>query len=245
MDQRHAKSAWELIMGSLTPMSGAIVIGTPKLSTWIKLVGLESFTATLATTGTVNGIWTAQGSNDDSTVKAPDSIVDLSGYPSQPAYPTGVASSGDVVQPTYGFRYIRLSLLASAGAGNATVTFKGQFTGAPLDMAQNHHGSIHIIAPAADTLAGQFALEGSNDWSGIFAGSRAKGRATADGNWTPYLPSPAIAAKVASTIQDRLIDLGVTTDGATGVIRTGAIRLNFTWTAGFGSPNAYGVFKSA
>jgi len=239
------RSTWEMVMGSLTPMSGAISGTTPKLSTWIKAVGLESFTVNLATTGTVNGTWTAQGSNADDATKPAELIVELGTFPSQPTYPTGVASSGDVVQPTYGFRYIRFTFTPSAGAGNATVTFKGKMTGAPLDMAQLHHGSIHLFVAAADTLAGQFALEGSNNWSGILQGNKAKGQAFADGLWTPYLPSPAIAVLVASTGQDRMVDLGITTDGATGIIRCGAIRLNFTWTAGFGSPSAYGAYKAA
>ncbi len=244
MANRLNKSIFEMVMGALTPMAvGAITIGVPRSSSWIKVVGVESFTATLTATGTANGTWTVQGSQSDDLVKPADSIVETGTLPEQPTYPTGVAGTGDVVIPTWGYRWIRVTFNPTAGAGNSSVTFKGRITGSPIDLAQDHMGSIQLFVAAADTLAGQFKIECSNNWSGIFQGSKGGGKVIADGRWIDALPSPAIAALVASTGQDRLVRLGISTDGADGVIEYGGVRVVFTWSAGFGSPAAYGIFK--
>jgi hypothetical protein len=227
---------------SFTPVSGAISGVTPKVSAWQKVKGVESIAMNLATTGTVNGLWTIQVSNDEEATKTP---IETASFPSQPTYPTGVASSGNPVVPTWGYHFMQITFTPSAGAGNATATLNGRITSRPQDMAQVTLGSLFLYCPAADTLAGQFGIEASNDWGGIGWSTGANKLVIADGQWTDVLPSPVIAALVASTGQKRLVRLGVSTDGADGVIEYGAVRVFMTPTAGFGNPAAFGMFKAA
>lgn len=223
---------------AFTPVSGAIAGVTPKVSAAQKVAGLESIAMNLATTGTVNGLWTVQISNDGVT------WIESASLPSQPTYPTGVASSGNPVVPTWGSRFMQITFTPSAGAGNATATFNGRMTSRPVDLARLTSGSAFLYCPAADTLAGQFGIECSNNWGEIGNATDAKKLAIADGQWTDVLPSPVIAALVASTGQRRLVRLTISTDGAGGVIEYGAVRVHFTPTAGFGNPAAFGMFKN-
>ncbi len=225
---------------SFTPVSGAIAGVTPKVSSPQQVAGLESITMNLVTTGTVNGLWTIQVRNNPE-----DAWLESASLPGQPTYPTGVASTGNPVVPTWGYRYMQITFTPSAGAGNATATLNGRMTSRPVDLAQVTLGSLFLFVAAADTLAGQFGIECSNDWGEIGNGTGAKKLVIADGQWTDVLPSPVIAALVASTGQKRLVRLGVSTDGADGVIEYGAVRVHFTPTAGFGSPLVSGMFKAA
>lgn len=237
MSNRVNRYAFQFSAQSATPVSGAISGTTPKVSTPIVCRGIESITANLATTGTVNGVWTVAVSNDAAA------WIQTATFPSQPTYPTGVASSGNVTIPTWGYPFMQITFTPSAGAGNATATLNGKVQGSPFDMAQNHGGSIILAANATDTIAGAWLPEVSNDWSGIMAGQKAKGQVLADGTWGTFLANPAMAAKVASTAQAQTVDLGMNTTGTPGEFPYGALRLAFTPSAGFGAVNAYGVFK--
>lgn len=242
MDQKaNLGKLLDVTTTAFTPINAAIVGVTPMLSAWQKVKGVESIAMNLATTGTVNGVWTVQVSRDEQAVKTP---IETASFPSQPTYPTGVASSGNPVIPTWGYPYMQVTFTPSAGAGNAVMTLNGRITSRPVDLAQVHIGSAFLFCPAADTLAGQFGLEASNDWGGVFAGTGANKLAIADGQWTDVLPSPVIAALVASTGQKRLVRLGISTDGADGVIEYGALRAFMTPTAGFGNPQVFGMFKA-
>ncbi len=222
---------------SFTPVNGAVSGTTPMVSSAITCKGVESITANLATTGTVNGVWTVQASNDTQT------WVQTANLPSQPTYPTGVASSGNVTIPTWGYQYLQITFTPSVGAGNATATLNGKVQSIPFDLAQNQVASITVNANATDTIAGTWLPEVSNNWSGRLA--RPKGRALvlADGNWNTFPASPAMAAKVASTAQNQPINLGVDTTGATGEFPYAAFRVAFTPTAGAGGVNVYGWAK--
>jgi len=222
---------------AFTPINGAIAGVTPMLSGWQKVAGLESLAVQQQLTGTVAGTWTVQGSPDGGTT-----VVQLATYPSQPNYQNVVGTSSPV-QPTYGFPYIQFTFTPSGGAGNCVLTFNGRMTSRPVDMARFYAGSVFLYCPAADTLAGQFGIECSNDWGGIGNATGANKLAIADGQWTDILPSPVIAVLVASTGQKRLVRMTISTDGATGTIEYGAARVFFTPTAGFGHPQAFGMFK--
>jgi len=227
---------------SFTPVnSGAIGSVAPIVSAWQKVKGLESIVAQLTAAGGANIVWTVQVSNDDAATKV---AIETASMPNQPTYPTGVNGSSSPVIPTWGYKYLRLTATPQIVAGSVTATFNGKMTSRPVDLAQDHHGSVFLYVPAADTLAGQFALEASNDWSGIFGRPKGNALVLADGQWADPKPI-AIPALVASTGQKTLVNLGLTTEGASGIIHYGALRVLFTPTAGFGNPQAFGMFKAA
>lgn len=237
MSNRINKFFLQFNTPSFTPVSGAISGVTPKVSSPITCIGVESITMNLATTGTVNGLWTVQVSND---AKA---WIESAGFASQPTYPTGVASSGNVTVPTWGYQYMQITFTPSAGAGNATATLNGKVQSIPFDLGQNQVASLTLNANATDTIAGTWLAEVSNNWSGGLGGSKGRQLVIADGNWNTFPASPALAAKVASTAQNQPINLGVDTNGATGEFPYLALRLAFTPTAGAGGVNAYGWAK--
>lgn len=235
MSNRVNRYAFQFATPSATPISGAIVGTTPKVSAAITVKGIESIAIALATTSSANGLWTVQVSNDGKAWQ------ETAGFASQPTYPTGAASSGTPVIPTWGYPFMQLTFTPSAGAGNATATMTGKVQGAALDLSQNEKGSLVLAANASDTIAGAWLPEVSNDWSGIEAGM--KRPVISDGTWGTLLVNPVMAAKVASTLQAQTVDLGVNTTGSPGGFPYGAFRLAFTPSAGFGAVNAYGVFK--
>lgn len=244
MSNRVNRFFFQFSTPSFTPVSGAISGTTPKVSAAITTKGIESLAIALATTGTVNGLWTVQVSNDEGTTKA---WIETAGFPGQPTYPTGAASSGTPVIPTWGYHFMQLTFTPSAGAGNATATMSGKVQGAPMDTCQNHTGSLLLVANATDTLAGTWLPEASNDWSGMLLNPAGQGQAKklviADGAWSTFLVNPVLAAKVASTAQTQTVDLGINTTGSPGAYPYGAFRLAFTPTAGSGTVTATGVFK--
>jgi len=237
MSNRINKFAFQFSTPSATPVSGAISGTTPKVSAAITVIGVESVAILLATTGSVNGVWTVQVSNDQKT------WLETAGFASQPTYPTGVASSGTPVIPTWGYQYMQLTFTPSAGAGNATATMTGKVQSIPFDLAQNQVASITLTANATDTIAGTWLAEVSNNWSGALGSLKGRSLVIADGNWATFPASPALAAKVASTAQNQPINLGVDANGATGEFPYMALRLAFTPSAGFGAVNVYGWAK--
>jgi len=237
MSNRLNRYTFQFSTPSATPISGAISGTTPKVSAPITVIGIESVAIALATTSTANGLWTVQVSHDKVT------WLETAGFPSQPTYPTGVASSGTPVIPTWGYQYMQLTFTPSGGAGNATATMTGKVQGAAFDVSQNETGSLLLVANATDTIAGAWLPEVSNDCSTILANPKGRALVLADGNWGTYLVSPALAAKVASTAQAFPSDLGINTTGSPGTLPYGAFRLAFTPSAGFGAVSAYGIFK--
>lgn len=238
MSNRADKFAFNFNTPSFTPVSGAISGVTPKVSAAITCTGVESITMNLATTSTVNGLWTVQVSNDQKV------WTETAGFASQPTYPTGVASSGNVTVPTWGYQYMQITFTPSAGAGNATATLNGKVQSIPFDLSQNIVASITLNANATDTIAGTWLAEVCNNWSGNLGALKGRQLVIADGNWNTFPASPALAAKVASTLQAQPINLGVDTTGATGEFPYAAFRVAFTPTAGAGAVNVNGWAKS-
>jgi len=244
MDNRVNRFRFQFSTPSFTPVSGAISGTTPKVSSAITVKGVESVAIALATTSTANGLWTIQVSNDESATKV---WTESASFPGQPTYPTGAASSGTPVIPTWGYNFMQITFTPSAGAGNATATVSGKVQSAPIDVCQNETGSLLLVANATDTLAGTWLPEVSNDWSGMLLNPAGRNQVNklviADGSWGTYLVNPALAAKVASTLQAQTSDLGINTTGSPGTMPYGAFRLAFTPTAGSGTVTATGIFK--
>lgn len=212
-------------------VSGAISGVTPKVSSWVQVKRCESIAVTLTTTGTANGVWTCEVSNDETTVKVG---VNRATMDKAPTFPTGTSQNSTVTLYTLGYKYFRLTFTPSAGAGNADAAV-GLIVGAPLDIAQVHFGSMFLYIPAADNLVGTWLCEVSNDWSGIGDG---QSTTAANGQWADIVSSgdPAITNPSGS---------GQSLAVRMGILEFGAIRMKYTPTSGFGSGNCSFVGKAA
>lgn len=142
-------------------ITGAISGVTPRLSGWMKLKNVATAKYALSTTGTVNGLWTAQVATDD---KGKDAIA----LPNPPTFPTGVASSGSpvITMPNYGgYVFLQLTFTPSAGAGNAVANYD-QIVGNPVALHRSRQGDMLLWTPSTGTVAGTHNLDYSPNYDG-------------------------------------------------------------------------------
>ncbi|HET7037168.1 MAG TPA: hypothetical protein VFI42_15895 [Thermomicrobiaceae bacterium] len=215
-----------------SPVSGAILGVTPKVSAWIKVKNTDSVTFTFTTTGTADGSWKVELSNDEAATKV--NVVDRANLIAPPTLPTGTLQNSTVAITTLGYAYLRLTFTPVGGAGNADAQ-TGVIVGKPVDLAQVSLASAFIYVPAAGAAAGSWLMETSNDWSGIGAGTTPR---IADGQWTDIIDAgdPAIAS-VAGSGQKLSLRLGF--------VEQGALRISYTPASGFGALKVFFVGKGA
>lgn len=218
-------------------ISGAISGTTPKVSGWIKLVGVESMQFALTTTSTANGVWSAETATGSLGQNAKP-------LDNPPTFPTGTSQNSTVTVTMEGteFVYLRLTFTPSAGSGNANANC-GLVTGFPVNVSRDRQLGLLYSGLAADTLAGTNALEIAANWDGRTPVGGPSPIPAFNNSVDPVVWAAAVdssgsaisvAAKVASTVQSLPLRLGV--------FEFNAFRCKFVPTAGFGT---YKVFFNA
>ncbi len=139
-------------------ISGAVSGTTPKVSGWIELKDVDTFTVAITQGSGVNGVWSAKVATNSLGRDAKD-------LPNPPAWPSGVAATGTptITMPGDEFYFLQLTFTPSAGS-STVVANAGTATSKPVSTAKSAIWGMGIYVPAADNLACDWTLEYSPNY---------------------------------------------------------------------------------
>ena len=215
---------------------------TPKVSGWIRVIGIDRIDWLFVTGATTNVTWTidtsydAVGSNADSLPAA--NILDSNGAVTTLPTGTNQNATRTIVIPDRA-NYIRITGTPSAGSG-AVEASPGLIVGKANEIPHCRQAGVHLFCLASATLAGQAALKYSANYN---PPDTKQGRGTLPPTTGAFGANPerwfaamksandggaaiSIGALSASTGQDVALELGL--------FSFEAMRGEFTPSAGFG-----------
>jgi len=245
---------FDFVNALFSVISGAISVGVPKQSSWMRIINVESIQFALSTTGTVAGTWLieiATAANGQDAVPLPAAYIrNSAGAVTALPVPAGSATGPTVFAmfvPDTRYTHMRVTFNPTAGAGNAQAD-TGLITSRPFDIGKILGGvAAWFVTPASSTHAGQPSVDYCPTyWTHLDAGGSASpptqpAAPPTQNDGTPDAPIyvPAIDSAQTAVAFAALISGANAYCRRLGALEVNSIRAKYLPTSGAGRIVAY------
>lgn len=239
---------FDFLSPAFSVISGAISGVTPKLSGWIRVIGIESLQLNMYTTGTVAGAWTVQVATDfrgqDAIALDPRYIRNANGVITALPVPAGAATGPTVFAffiPDGRYTHFQIVFTPTSGAGVADADM-GIITSSPADIGKIADCvAVEFMSPSTSTIAGQPSVDyASTFFSPVNQNQDFKPQPVqADGTIDPPVYFPAIDSANAAITFAAFVSGANVVAKRFGGLEFASIRAKFAPASGFGRVRAF------